>query len=95
MRKQKAKKYYEKAIELGYNCEYALDMVKIDLGDYRKVAEMEKYAKSLNKLNLSGELLKTRINNDLEKDFGESWGIRVNDTIFGIRLPWAGILLHH
>ena len=42
----KAKKYYEKAIELGYNCEYALDMVKIDLGEYRKVAEMEKYAKS-------------------------------------------------
>lgn len=25
---------------------------------------------------------------------GESQGIRVNDTVFGIRLPWAGILLH-
>lgn len=80
----KAKKYYEKAIELGYNCEYALDMVKIDLGEYRKVAEMEKYAKSLNKLNLSGELLKTRINNDLEKDFGESWAHLKNNAKIGL-----------
>ena len=70
---QKAKQYYQKAIELGYKCEYALDMVKIDLGEYRKVAEMEKYAQSLVKLNLNAETLRERISQDLREDFGESW----------------------
>ena len=69
----KAKEYYKKAIELGYNCEYALEMVRIDLGEFRKITKMETYARDLVKLNLSSEALKERITQDLKNDFGDSW----------------------
>ena len=70
---KKAKRYYEKAIALGYNCGYALEMVKIDLGEYNKVSKMREYADGIMALNLSGESLKERIMQDLKNDFGTTW----------------------
>ena len=70
---KKAKRYCEKAIALGYNCGYALEMVKIDLGEYNKVSKMREYADEIMALNLSGESLKERIMADLKNDFGSTW----------------------
>ncbi len=69
----KAKEYYEKAISRNYNCEYALEMVKIDLGEFRKLTKMEQYAKELINNKLVGEDLKKRISQDLKIDFGDTW----------------------
>ena len=69
----KAKEYYEKAISRNYNCEYALEMVKIDLGEFRKLTKMEQYAKGLINNKFVGEELKERISQDLKIDFGDTW----------------------
>ncbi len=71
---RKAKEYYEKAISRKYSCEYALEMVKIDLGEFRKITKMEQYAKDLINNKFVGEALKKQISQDLQIDFGNAWG---------------------
>ena len=69
----KAKEYYERAISFGYKCEYALEMVRIDLGEFRKVTKMEQYAKELINNKFVGEALKKQISEDLQVDFENTW----------------------
>ena len=70
---KKAKECFEKAIELGYNCRYALEMVLVDLGEYSTKAEMRNYAESILELDIHGKERKERIEKDLAKDFGTCW----------------------
>lgn len=70
---QKAKEYYEKAIALGYNCKYALEMARVDLGEYNQKTEMRRYADSVLALNLHGKERKEKIEKDLAEEFGDNW----------------------
>ena len=70
---QKAKEYYLKAIELGYNCNYALEMVKVDLGEYSGQSEMRNYADSLIDQGIGGIDRLIQIEKDLKEDFGAQW----------------------
>ena len=81
---QTAKKYYERAMSLGYKCEYAMEMLKIDLGEFRKVTEMENYAQSLANLKLSAEELRDRITQDLKSDFGDNWDCLKENAKIGL-----------
>lgn len=71
----KAKKYFERAIENGYSCGYALEMVRRDLGELNKKGEMRRYGEELIAQNLSGDVLYKQIEVDLKKDFGEGWNL--------------------
>ena len=70
---KKAKQYYEKAESLGYNCGYALDMVKIDLKEFNEKTCMESYANEILSLGLHGVERKQKIENDLKEEFGDNW----------------------
>ena len=71
----KAKKCFERAFENGYNCGYALEMVRRDLGELNQKGEMRKYGESLISQNLSGDALYKQIETDLKDDFGECWNL--------------------
>lgn len=69
----KSKYYFELAIENGYQCSYALEMVKRELGEESKDNLMHEYAESIVKKHISNDKLYVRISKDLEKDFGAAW----------------------
>ena len=71
---REAKGYYEKAIELGYNCQYALEMLRVDLKEY-KDGEMRKYAKEFVADGIYGRERINQIEKDLQEEFGEVWSI--------------------
>ena len=70
---KKSKYYFELAIENGYQCSYALEMVKRELGEEFKDNLMHEYAESIVKKHISNDKLYVRISRDLEKDFGAAW----------------------
>lgn len=69
----KAKYHFELAIKNGYQCSYALEMVKRELGEEFKDNLMHEYAESIVKKHISNDKLYVRISKDLEKDFGSAW----------------------
>ena len=69
----KAKENYQQAVDYGYNCRYALEMVKRDLDEYDTTNGIQKYAKETISKKLFPSDLILKIRKDLEKDFGEYW----------------------
>ena len=69
----KAKEYFQKALNSGYNCSYALNMVKGELGELDTPNKMREYADSLIKKRLFGDKLINEILKGLQKDFGSNW----------------------
>ena len=76
----KAKEYFEKAIEQGYQCSYALNMVKGELGELDDSNKMREYASALVQKNISSDKLYQQISKDLQKDFGDTWNITSRET---------------
>lgn len=70
---QKAKEYYQKAIDNGYNCRYSLEMVKRDLHEYDDSNGIKAYADSVIEKKLFAPDMLALIKKDLENDFGEYW----------------------
>ena len=77
---EKAKEYFEKAIEEGYLCSYALNMVKGELGELDDSNKMREYADGLIKKHLPNTKLYQQISNDLQNDFGDMWNITCRET---------------
>ena len=69
----KAKEYFELAVKNGYQCSYALEIVKRELGEESKDNLMHEYAESIVKKRIPNDKLYVRISKDLEKDFGSTW----------------------
>ncbi len=70
---KKAKAYYEKAIESGYDCRYDLDVTRAELKEYKETTGMEAYAKQMFSLKLEKDKRQARVEKDLKNDFGENW----------------------
>lgn len=73
---ERAKNCYQKAIELRYNCRYALEMVQRDLDKSRnkqRSTQMQIYAEKLRKENVPDKRLPERIEEDLAADFVGYW----------------------
>ena len=77
---KKAKEYFDKAIEQGYHCSYALNMVKHELGELDDGNKMREYAETLMQKNIRNDKIYQRISKDLQKDFGETWNISCRET---------------
>ena len=69
----KAKKHYKKALEYGFNCRLAYEMVKRDLGERGKGGKTREYAIDLLNTGVDKADLLRKIEFDLKKDFGEQW----------------------
>ena len=76
----KAKEYFEKAIEYDYNCTYALNMVKRELGEIDDRNKMREYAENITSKNISGVKLYQRVSKDLQKELGSTWSIISKET---------------
>ena len=70
---KKAKEYYKEAIKRGYNCKFALDMVKADLKEFDGKTEIQNYAKHVLSLGIHAKERVEKIEQDLQKEFGENW----------------------
>lgn len=77
---KKAKEYFEKAIEQGYHCSYALNMVKGELGELNDSNRMREYADGLIKKHIPNTKLYQQISKDLQNDFGDTWNITCRET---------------
>ena len=77
---RQAEKYYQKAIDYGYNCLYALEKVQRRLNKKIKGEVMERYGRELVGLKLSPPKLFDRIEEDLKKDFGDNWEELLSNT---------------
>lgn len=77
---RQAERYYQKAIDYGYNCLYALEKVQRRLNKKIKGEVMERYGRELVGLKLSPQKLLDRIEEDLKKDFGDNWGDLLSNT---------------
>ena len=70
---QEAKKWFQKALELGVSCEPALDMVRSELKETEE-NQMQQYARQVvGKGRLDISKLHKRVTNDLRQDFGDAW----------------------
>lgn len=70
-----AKTCYQKAIEFGYNCQYALSVVLSELEETKDQNLMRDYADLLLKEKVTTGKLYSRIQKDLSKEFGGLWNI--------------------
>lgn len=77
---EKAKEYFEKAIEEGYLCSYALNVVKGELGELDDGNKMREYADGLIKKHIHSTKLYQQISKDLQNDFGDTWNITCRET---------------
>lgn len=68
-----AKSYYEKALDAGFNCRLALDMLRRDLGERGNMGETSEYAERLISESITNVELIRRIERDLKNDFGFHW----------------------
>jgi TPR repeat protein len=69
----KAKEYFEKALYCGENCEFAYEMVRVDLGEQDGPNLMREYANEVIKETKIGKERNKKIQDDLKEDFGEYW----------------------
>ena len=69
----KAKELYQKALDVGFNCRLAYDMVLRDLGERGSGGAMREYAEKLIQSGIRGKDLYVQIEKDLEEDFGDKW----------------------
>lgn len=72
---EEAKKYYQKAVELGYNCEYALSVVENELNESSQQNLMREYADKMLNARVKTHELFHRISKDLSRDFGAQWNV--------------------
>lgn len=72
---EKAKYYFELALNTGYACSYAVDMVKHELGEKNLDNPMRQYADGIIVKNIPIEKMYGAVLRDLRKDFGESWDV--------------------
>lgn len=70
---QKVKECFQTAIDNGYNCRYALEMIKRDLREYDDSNGIKAYADSVIEKKLFAPDMLAIIKKDLENDFGEYW----------------------
>lgn len=68
-----AKQYFEKAIFCGYNCEFAYEMVRVDLKEKDDDNLMREYADRVISKTPVGKERNKRIREDMANDFGEHW----------------------
>jgi TPR repeat protein len=92
--KEKALEYFQKAHDNGYECMYAIDMVKFELSEKqinKKSAQdggdnlMRVYAEGIIKNKNFFTNLPTRVLKDLEKDFADTWQLldkKTKDSLF-------------
>ena len=73
--KQKALEYFLLAYENGYECSYAVDMLRNELGIDNKQSRgaMHDYAVKVSSKKISLPTLYSRVEKDLKKDFGDLW----------------------
>lgn len=69
----KAKEHYKKALEYGFNCRLAYEMVKRDLGERSKGGDTRAYAQNLLNTNVDKSELLENVEANLKKDFGKHW----------------------
>lgn len=73
---EQAKCCYQKAIELGFNCNYALSVVQGELEeDIEEQNLMRDYADRMLQEKVTTSKLYSRIQKDLSKEFGDLWNI--------------------
>jgi len=72
-RLEKAKKHYKKALEYGFSCRLAYEMVKRDLGERSKGGDTRAYAVKLLNTTIDKSELLEKVEADLKNDFGEYW----------------------
>ena len=77
---KKSKYYFELAIENGYQCSYALEIVKRELGEAVQDNLMHEYAEKTAQKPVPNDRLYVRISKDLEKDFGSAWHVIDKET---------------
>ena len=77
---KQARNYFKLALENGYTCAYALNMVKGELGELDDINKMREYANGLIKKHVSNTKLYQQISNDLQNDFGDTWNITCRET---------------
>ena len=76
----KAKYYFELAIENGYQCSYSLEIVKKELGEESEDNLMREYVEEIVNKRIPNSKLYDKISKDLKKDFRHSWSLMDNDT---------------
>lgn len=69
-----AKHCFEKAIFCGFNCEYAYEMVRVDLNEKDDNNPMKDYADIVIAETPRGKERNARFQNDMANEFGEYWG---------------------
>lgn len=75
-----AKECYLKAIELGYNCQYALSVVQAELEEAPEQNLMRGYAEQLLKEKIPQKKIYDRIAKDLAAEFGALWQVMTTQS---------------
>jgi TPR repeat protein len=70
---RRAKEYFEKAMFHGVNCEYAYEMVRVDLKEPNNDTPMKEYADRIISETRAGQERNKRIQEDMASDFGDKW----------------------
>lgn len=88
---QMAKRCFEKAIFCGFNCEYAYEMVRVDLNEKDESNPMKEYAECLIQESARGAERNACIKQDMANEFGEYWE-KLNEKIR--RFIYTGIKIY-
>lgn len=75
-----AEKCYQKAIELGFNCQYALSIVQNEIDESAEQNLMREYADKILHGKVPTNELYTKVSKDLSRDFGELWSLLTTES---------------
>lgn len=79
----KAKELIERALLLGYNCSFRLEVIKKELGERDENEPMGEFAEQMVKNKLAINKLFAKVEKDLKKEFGNTWDrLQDNTRVF-------------